>query len=882
MRQKLDENAQFKEKASSPAVAGEAPYTPLVLSLMKQMTWEEKLSLVAGDDDPNPLGQAGYLPGIPRLGIPPRRDADGDGLDLHGKAETTAFPSRIGVAATFDRSAALEQGMIEGREGRALGVDLLYGPQLDICRLPNFGRNNTTFGEDPYLSGQMGIAEVNGMQSQGLMAQIKHFAMYNGQAGIPFAARPIIPTLVDDYTFHEIYLATFEATVKEAQPSSVMGSYQMFQVTPQQQTPNWACGNAHALTTVLRDQWRFKGFVLSDYGATHATDEIISGLDQQYMNARPPVLPNFGGTYFGAGLRPYVDPASSSYSLTYTQAMDRAVALALYQYERFGLLACASADGPKEGNLPERPFLDKEAGKAASLRLAEQSAVLLKNANDLLPLKEAEVKQGVAVIGPTGRQLMPSGLNAERSSGFSDRVAISPFQKIQESVPHGTKITCSAGIDWIGETVPPAALPGGLVRTNHKTAETTTDHQINFPESGELEPGTTYTWNGKLKIAQAAVYYFWIQQSYPIPARLYGDLWGNPQTQISIDGTALVMMAPPVPDHTYKEGWVPSGGVNFGASCRLSAGDHDLIVATVVPPTLAGLATFRLTWSNFDQTLAEAVEAARNAKIAIVFADDHGGPAAVDTPTGLNPLGDNQDTLIDAVAKVNENTIVVISSGNLVDMPWFERVAAVLEVWYPGQEGGSAIANLLFGKANPSGRLPLTLPKRWDDTPFAGHPERYLGTDGTVIFSDSIYVGYRWYDHCGIEPMLPFGYGLSYTTFSYTGLQVNPASDGGLDVGFKVQNTGNRPGAAVPQVYVGRPHHPKFDVPYAERSLAQFARIELNPGEEKEVNLHVAPRAFMHWSTGEQEWVRDAGLRTIDVGESSRNLVLKAIIEVKE
>lgn len=883
MSKDYDYRTPLSVDAVSPPVAPEAPFTSLVLSLMKAMTLDEKMALVAGDDAPdkNERPQTGYLPGVPRLGVPPRRDSDGDGLDMHGFTETTSFPSRVGVAATFDRTASRDQGIIQGREARANEYDLLYAPQLDICRSPNFGRNNTTFGEDPYLSGQMGIGEVTGMQSQGLMAQIKHYIMYNGQLGVPFAWRPIVPTVVDDRTLHEIYLPPFETAIKEAKPSSVMGSYQMFRVTPQQLTPNWACGNSHTLISILRGQLDFKGFVLSDYGATHATDEILNGLDQQYMNARPAVTPNFGGPYFGADLRPFVDPESSNYSLTYAQALDRAVAYVLYQYERFGLMACASPQGPVDGKLPERPTMDKKAGMAVSLRLAEEAPVLLKNDNYVLPLSDEVLREGIAVIGPTASQMMANGLDAERSGGYDDRVALSPLHSMRQQAPDDAKISYSVGVDWMGDTVPATAFNGGLARTSDKSKETVIDDNINFWNSEELKPGEAYTWSSKLHVPVTATYYLWIQQNFRIPARFYGDLWGVPQTKIFIDGGEIKMEDIPVPLSTYPENFMPENGVNIGGSRIIKEGEHDITITTTIPAEMEQLVSFRLTWSNFDETMRGAVEAAKKAKVAVVFADDNGGPPSVDTLTGLNPLADNQDTLIKAVAEVNSNTVVVVTSGNLVDMPWFSDVAAVMEVWYPGQEGGTAIANLLYGKANPSGRLPLTLPKSWDDTAFAEHPERYLGANGEVTFSDGLFVGYRWYDHMNIKPFLPFGFGLSYTTFEYSDMDTKATDDGGLTVSFAVCNTGSVEGTAIPQVYVGKPESISADIPHVEKSLAQFNRVLLQPGEKKSAELHIAPRAFEHWNVNEQTWIRDLGKRRISVGTSSGELILNKIVDIE-
>jgi beta-glucosidase len=301
-----------------PPVDRNAPFTSKVLSLLTVLTLDEKISLAHGATDPASLGQAGYLPGVPRLGIPVRRDADALGINV--TADATALPARLGLGATFDRIAVHGAGQLEGNEGRALGVDLIYGPQVDLTRQPNWGRNNTTYGEDPFLNGQLAIQEVTGVQNKGLMDEVKHFTLYNGQAGTGFgtAGPPTLPTIVDDQTAHELYLKQFEYAVTEGQPSSVMASYQGFQIVPLQLSPAWASDNPLTLTTILRGQWEFTGFVLSDYGAVHSVHALLSGLDMEYAT-----------TYFQTQLKPLVDPTSTTYDPLYARALDDAVAYVL-------------------------------------------------------------------------------------------------------------------------------------------------------------------------------------------------------------------------------------------------------------------------------------------------------------------------------------------------------------------------------------------------------------------------------------------------------------------------------------------------------------------------------------------------------------------------
>jgi beta-glucosidase len=386
------------------------------------------------------------LPGVPRLGIPERRDADALGIEV--VAESTAPPMRLGLAATFDRAAAYSFGQLEGREGRALGVDLIYAPQVDLMRQPNWIRNNTGFGEDPFLIGRLGIEEVRGIQSEGLMAMVKHYAIYHGQAGAGGGSRPgepTLPTVVDERTARELYLEPFEHIIIKGQPAAVMASYQGFKILQRQETPLWATDNPFTLETILRDEWDFRGFVLSDYGATHSVHTLLSGLDQDYPGWR--FFGVFQFAHFQDDLKPLVDPTSPTYDPVYAAALDEAVARVLYGYERFGLL---------EDSPPPRPDMSNLKDEHAEIaeRPSEQSAVLLKNEGRVLPLKGSDLKS-VAVIGPTGRQVMANGDQTERSRGFSDRVAISPFQMLQELAPANSNFTFAPGIDWIGSVVPP-------------------------------------------------------------------------------------------------------------------------------------------------------------------------------------------------------------------------------------------------------------------------------------------------------------------------------------------------------------------------------------------------------------------------------------------
>jgi beta-glucosidase len=879
------------DEQAFPPIARSAPLTPKVLSLLAALSLDAKISLVHGAE-PNPIsvGNVGFLPGVPRLGIPPRRDSDALGISL--AADATALPARMGLAATFDRRAAQAAGRLVGNEGRALGVDLVYAPQVDLTRLPNWVRNNTTYGEDPLLNGQLAIQEVTGIQSKGLMSEVKHFVFYNGQAGAPpgGAGPPALPTVVDDQTAHELYLKAYEYPVTEGFPSSIMPSNQGFQIVPLEQTANWSSDNPLTLETILRGQWHFRGFTLSDYGATHSVHAILSGLDQEYPGTNffgffPPPAP-----YFVFQLKPLVDPTSPSYNPLYALALNDAVAYVLYAYERFGLLESASPAGPMSSYAPPpRPNINdiKAADAATTERLSEASAVLLKNDGGALPLKGSTLGS-VAVIGPTGRQVMVNAGLGERARGFPDRDAINPLEVLQALAPAGSHFTYQPGIDWIGSVVPATALAPGLTRTESDSSTPRVDPTINYGPSAltDLKPGVTYTWTGKLTVPIADTYYLWLQQGWM--QNTFLEFSSGPSVTLTIDGVVQSLSSPGVPATTYPAGVIPEYGLNQGVAINLAVGQHTIQITAAVPLTsyvpinipvtepLIQPVTFRLAWSRLGDTIAAAVAAARSANVAVVFADDNG----VANTAIVNSLAPNQDALIAAVANANPNTVVVLSTGDPVLMPWLSSVKAVLEMWYPGQEGGTSTARLLLGQVSPGGKLPITWPASGDQTPFAGHPERINGNGTDVPFSEGLYMGYRWYDQQNITPLFPFGYGLSYTQFDYSGLKIRPDSDG-LEVSFQVENNGSVQGAEVPQVYVGPPVNPPPSVQFAVQKLVGFQRVELDPGEGEEVSIHVSKRELSYWSTPAQSWVLPRGERKISVGGSSRDLSLHGSARVE-
>jgi beta-glucosidase len=789
--------------------------------LVSQMTLDEKIAMLHGDRDPENLGQAGYLPGVPRLGIPPLRLSDGPAGVRTGRP-ATALPAPVALAATFSPDLARRYGETIGRDGRAFRQDVMLAPMVNIVRVPQAGRNFETLGEDPLVASRLVAAEIEGIQSEGLMATVKHFAENNQES-----ARQSVSADVDLRTMHEIELPGFEAAVK-AHVASVMASYNKVNGT-------YASENADLETAILRNQWGFDGFVMSDWGATHsAAPALTAGLDLE--------MP--GGTNYAklaAGLR--VGDVNEG-------AIDQAVRRILVQMARFGLLTPAAGRSAS----PVRTMGTIPAVSPTALEIATAGAVLLKNDKSLLPLRPDDFRS-LAVIGPTGRTMIVGGGGSARVPPMH---AGSVLDELKVAGGGNSSISYDVGYDLDGELIPASALA--------LTGGTTTNGQLDFTGSRALPAGSTTTWSGTVSATEAGDYEIRLQTS-------------GGRGSIQFDAPAG---SPPAAGRGGRGGGGGAAGLlptaigltNPVTIVHFDAGQKRSVTVTAAAGAQSAM-EIRLAWIPpgwRDHKIAGAADRARHARTAVVFAYDEGSEGRDRASLSLPGA---QDALIEAVASVNPRTVVVLNNGAPVLMPWADHVGAILEMWYPGQEGARATADLLSGAATPSGKLPVTFPRRPEDAPTAD-PARYPGIDGHGAYSEGTLVGYRWYDTKAIAPLFPFGHGLSYTTFGYSALSVTPAAAGGLghDVRVTVRNTGTRAGTEVVQVYIGPPAAPP--VPIAAQSLAAFARVTLARGEAQTLTLHIDPRAWSYWSVSTNSWVIAPGRRSVFVGSSSRDIRLTA------
>ena len=824
------------QNSTPAAITGNAR----VDKLLSEMTFAEKVSLLDGSDEPAATfqGQAGYLAGVPRLGIPPMRFADGPPGVLT-RVPSTALTATMGLAATFSRDDARQNGIVIARDARSLGIDVVLQPFINIDRDLSFSRAYNTFGEDPLLSGQIAAAEIEGIQDQGILAQAKHFVGYDGGTDV----------FIGPQALHEIYAAPFDDAVR-AGVASIMCSYNKINGA-------YACNNPDTLVTVLRDQVGFRGFVTSDWGANHTPDFVKDGLDLE--------MPNPGKNDMVDILRAAVAAGSVRQA-----DIDRAVGHILVQMDRFGFLDHA----PKHDVTP----IDFAADAPVVEKTGEDAAVLLRNEGRALPLK-ADDLHSLALIGPGAGQTMAIGIPDEKAVGIPEH-EIGPFAALQRDTAGDSQVHMRYAVadDMTGTPIPApffthSGQPGLERESGSGPAQT--DAQINFAVSSHtaLPANAKAAWTGTLTVTEAGEYRIYLQNLGCFAS-------------LTLDGKKLAsddeMVGHGVVTQAGQDNVLPTtdGLDDLRVQIQLSAGEHTLAVA-VQPDSSNQPTQVRLSWVTPAQQKANydaAIAAAKASHTAIVFA------WAGDKP--VFQLSGNQDQLIADVAAANPNTIVVLNASQPVAMPWLSKVKAVLLLWFPGDEGGRATVNLLLGKANPAGRLPFTWPERLDQEVAAdpAHPDRQNPPDegkGRTTYSEGIFIGYRWFDQQNLQPLFPFGFGLSYTRFGYSGLHVAASSDGGLDVHFTLRNDGAVAGDEVPQVYLGAPQKPPSDgAQFAVHALAAFDRVHLAAGETREITLHVPLRALQYWSATANAWALAAGSRTVSVGASSRDLRLAATAPV--
>jgi beta-glucosidase len=815
--------------------------------IIAKMTLEEKIHMLSGA---TMMSSAG----VDRLGIPQFRMSDGP-VGAHIPPPSTSYGAGIGLAASWDRELTNRVAVQIGRDGRSRGVSFLLGPGVNIYRMPLNGRNFEYFGEDPFLAAETATAYVEGLQSQGVSATIKHYAANNSEY-----FRFTENSEVSERALREIYLPAFEAAVRKAHVGAIMDSYNLLNGEHTSQ-------NYHLNVEIAKQQWGFDGLIMSDW-LMSVVDGVASangGLDME--------MP-FGMHMNAETLLPAIKAGTVKESV-----IDDKIRRMLRVGYRFGWMD----HDPIDENIPRY----NQEGRKAALQNAREGLVLLKNEHDLLPLDAAKVKT-LAVIGPDafpgsptagGSGQVPTFYSISDLKGISDRLGVNATVLYDRGVPKPAILAIRSGFSQFGDKFVPGLtvetfdnpkFEGKPLATRTEMTANSGQNVLDNPDLGEMMNTVTGDQMkafmggamGAPKFTRWTGYYF---------ARAAGDFVVFVENQGKY---LLTIDEKPVIDHVE----IPKSAL-AQTVVPLTPGPHKVVLEVLSPPQF-GEAVVKIGITQVGTLVNQsALDLAKKADAVIVCVgyDQDIETEGADREFRLPP---GQDELIEKVAAVNPNTIVVVTAGGSVDASrWIDKVAGLVQTWYAGQEGGTALAEALFGDFNPSGRLPISWERKLEDNPSFAY---YYPTPGTLTipYKDDIFVGYRGYEHNGVKPLFPFGYGLSYTNFKYSNLEIHPAGGAGnYEVSFDVTNTGTRAGADVAQVYVSE-EHPSVARPPQE--LKGFARVMLDPGQTKRVAVPLDPRSFTWYDVKAAAWHADAGAFTIHVSRSSADPQLEGKITLDE
>ncbi|MGY2894913.1 glycoside hydrolase family 3 C-terminal domain-containing protein [Deinococcus sp. UYEF24] len=812
----------------SPNTAHDAP-TPDISVLLDQLTLEEQVSLLAGAD-------FWRTAAVPRLNIPQLKVSDGPagvrgGGPLVGGTKTAAYPVGVALGSSWNVPLLHEVGASLAREALDKGAGVLLAPTINVLRSALNGRNFENYAEDPVLTGRLATAYVRGLQENGVAATPKHFAGNESEY-----QRGTISSDIPARAMRELYLRPFEMVVKDADPWAIMTAYNRLDGVYCSEHP-WLLG------TVLRKEWGFTGLVMSDWGGTHSAGESArAGLDLE--------MPG---------------PAKARAGLLEEAQNDPVTAAAVRERARAVLDLIARTGtftAPRDVRDTAEQDTEHPETRALIRRAAAEGMVLLKNSG-LLPLKPGRT---VAVIGPNAgtAQIMGGGsaqMNAHR--------AVSPLDGLRESPDAGT-ITTAAGCDN-GKFLPVPQVPVRAEYRHHPGGEVV---------GRDTRPQAEVMWFQAPQGVTTDDYHATLTLSVQAPqgGRYDFSLASAGLSRLLVDGQ-------PVVDNW--DAWTP-GDTYFGFGSdevrgqrELSAGTHELRAEYTPNSFENGIAGFNAVRIGFrpepaEDSVAQAAALAAQADYAVVCVGTNGDWETEGVDRWGLDLPGRQNELVRAVLNVNPNTVVVLQTGGPVTMPWLGSVPAVLQAWFPGQEAGHAIADVLYGRAEPGGRLSQTFPASLKDDPT--HPlnpdVQYPGEDGRVEYREGLYTGYRHVDRAGVTPLFAFGYGLSFTTFEVSNPQLSagavaPGQKTQLNV--QVKNTGARPGSTVVQLYV-HDRESRLDRPAKE--LKAFAKVHLSAGEITTVEFTLGMRDLAYYDDDAHAWVAEAGDFDLLIGQSSADLPL--------
>lgn len=783
--------------------------------IVAQMTLEEKVSYLSG-------ATSFSLREIPRVGIPTVLLADGPvGLRNHAP-HSTLYPASMLSAATWNRDLLYRLGRSLGDDARARGVGILLGPGVNIYRSPLCGRNYEYFGEDPYLTGEAALAYIKGVQSRGVIATIKHFAGNNQEW-----SRHHVSSEIDERTLFEIYFPAFHKAVTKGNVGAVMDSYNLLNGVHSTE-------NAWLNKEVLRRRWGFNGIIVSDWTSVYSTIAAANnGLDLEMPKGK-----NFTIDKIKAAIEAgTIDE----------RTIDEKVRHVLQTVMAFGIFDREQ----KESSLP----LDNPKSAETALELAREGIVMLKNDGNILPLRGT-----VALVGPNATVITSGG-----GSGNVVPFSSTPVSKALAGMkPKTIMLTDDVIYEDISDrvytdsTMSSRGFKGEYFKNKELKGTpdvTRTDKSVDFdwqygaPIDGFPEDKFSARWSGCYtpEADETLKLYIGGDDGYRIKVNgktIAGD-WGN---------------------HSYSFREI---------ALRLKGGERNDIVVEYFDNISSANIKVSLKRLN-EEKLEKGVRKADNVVYCAGFNSSIEGEG-FDRPFSLPQY---QCEMIERLAGINGNMVVVVNAGGgIAFKPWIDKVKGVLMAWYLGQEGGQAVAEILRGKLSPSGKLPISIEERVEDNPcYENYHENMQGRElRSVEYREGVFVGYRGYDKTGVKPLFPFGFGLSYSTFEYSGLELEKTGDCEVKVSFNVKNTGRMEAKEVAEVYVS---DPQSRVKRPLKELKGFEKVSLRPGETRRVELTLDREAFAYYDVMEERFVVEPGTFTVSVGGSSADLPLRKDIEL--
>ncbi len=792
--------------------------------IVKQMTLEEKIAYIGGYE-------SWYVRELPRLGLPAVRMADGP-QGVRNNTKSTLYPSGVAAAATWDKVLIEQMGVSLGKDSRARGVHILLGPGANIYRSPLCGRNFEYFGEDPYLAGEIAAAYIKGVQSQGVMACIKHFAGNNQEY-----ARHGVSSDIDERTMHEIYFPAFEKAVKEAKVATIMTSYNLINCVR-------ASESKYLNQEVLREQWGHDGFVMSDWNSCYSPINLARwGVDIE-MPTPKAMEPTLMKSLVEQGVIP-------------EEAFDKKCQNIIQTILAFEFDKRPQLDKSLPENNPECDAVAHELSRAA--------ITMLKNQDNFLPITKGKF----VVCGPNAHRIVTGG-----GSGFVTPLISSSVAKGMETV-NPKKVKTTTIIPNIADH-----LKGAFADKELKTPGVKLEEFSNCELQGKPVVTKIVAKPRIMNLAEEAhedlvlSNYSTRHTFYYKPAtdEKYGlDIEGNEGFRFFLNGEKKL------------DRWNPKYGRHGRMELNLKAGQvYEFIVEHYNNSGGTSMEmVFEAPMGADEQTVKQIREAD-----CVVVCLGHNNITERENADRTFELPIGQVEYLRSIIEINPNVVVVLNGGGGIEMAsWMNDVKAVLMAWYPGQQGGLAVSEVITGKISPSGKLPFSIETKWADNPcYSNYYENVprmrseeINPYSRVEYREGIFLGYRGYEKNNVKPLFPFGFGLSYSTFDYSNIAI--AQDGEeFVVSFDIKNTGKFAAAEVAQVYVG---DDECRLARPAKELKGFDKVFLKPGESKQVSIRLGEEAFRFYDPMLRKWVVEPGMFTIHVGASSADIRLTGQLEVK-